>query len=440
MEAPQVAEPSPAPKKSSFKQLWLPFCIAATAEVLMFIPWHWNTRWIGQLSGWVCLGGLAWFFGLAVVCFFQKRIARGFGSLGIMVVLVGLFIPLNFVGLVLGFTSASEDGFADGLQLPKGVALTEPLEITSHDEKGSPEDTFQSAIRSETAKPLPADLKPDLHLPSLERLRKEYPDLLDRYLAAHPGWRLYNEDGGHFATRRWMKGPDWQITLHGYYSFFEGEGQPRFQTRTTLGFSGKTWASGIQRVAADQPETIKTRMYNDLWESYIAVPVGDLLVEQMEQSETQKRRITAVAFAEMEKEFSALLRQPDWQHARLLLPPSAIIRGSPSLTLVTAFQGGIYNARLRANPGEPGQIYLKAFEITRDYRLSSDRLESATNEWIGWSTDAEEQFLSETHFTIYEGDWDQFYGARFEVWFRPDSGAPERKLMEANFKIEGWMR
>lgn len=49
-------------------------------------------------------------------------------------------------------------------------------------------------------------------------------------------------------------------------------------------------------------------------------------------------------------------------------------------------------------------------------------------------------FFSEASFTIYEGDWDKPYAARFEVWFVPDSGKPERKLMEKVFKIEGWQR
>jgi len=30
------------------------------------------------------------------------------------------------------------------------------------------------------------------------------------------------------------------------------------------------------------------------------------------------------------------------------------------------------------------------------------------------------------------------YGARFEDWFAPSSGAAERKLAERTFKIEGW--
>ena len=78
--------------------------------------------------------------------------------------------------------------------------------------------------------------------------------------------------------------------------------------------------------------------------------------------------------------------------------------------------------------------------MTREYGLSADRIKLRTNEWAGWSADAGELFFTEMHFTIYEGDWDQPYAARLELWFEPDSGEPERKLLEEVFRVEGWMR
>jgi len=85
-------------------------------------------------------------------------------------------------------------------------------------------------------------------------------------------------------------------------------------------------------------------------------------------------------------------------------------------------------------------LYLKAFEVTKGTPLSVDRLKERANEWIGWSDDPEELFFSNTHFTIYEGDWGKPYAARVEVWFTPDLGGSDRKLMEKVFKIEGWQR
>ena len=111
--------------------------------------------------------------------------------------------------------------------------------------------------------------------------------------------------------------------------------------------------------------------------------------------------------------------------------------GQPDIILYNDFQGGLYLADIWCNPGEPGLLYLKAFEITRETRLSERRMPKVKADY---SSDPSEMFLREIDFTIYEGNWGQYYGARFEVWFKPDSGQPDRKLLEKNFKIEGWER
>ena len=42
-------------------------------------------------------------------------------------------------------------------------------------------------------------------------------------------------------------------------------------------------------------------------------------------------------------------------------------------------------------------------------------------------------------FTIYEGSWGDKYGARIELWFKPDNGK-EFKVNQKNYIVEGWMR
>ena len=51
-----------------------------------------------------------------------------------------------------------------------------------------------------------------------------------------------------------------------------------------------------------------------------------------------------------------------------------------------------------------------------------------------------DRFSYQVEVTIYEGDWGVYYPARFELWFVPESGLPERKLLEDSFRIEGWQR
>ena len=108
--------------------------------------------------------------------------------------------------------------------------------------------------------------------------------------------------------------------------------------------------------------------------------------------------------------------------------------------LLTGMQPGIYGVVYSLNPGEPGSVYLKAFEVTKGTPLSVDRLEAKSRTRMTWSTESSERFGAKAGFTIYEGDWGKPYAARFEVWFTPDSGKADRKLAERIFKIEGWQR
>ena len=97
---------------------------------------------------------------------------------------------------------------------------------------------------------------------------------------------------------------------------------------------------------------------------------------------------------------------------------------------------------MRCNPGEPGQIYLKAYEITHNTPLSEYALKEHSTERIDWSNDdANELFYTLSSFQIDEGDKGKPYAARFELWFIPDANpSQERKLLERNFKIEGFSK
>ena len=108
--------------------------------------------------------------------------------------------------------------------------------------------------------------------------------------------------------------------------------------------------------------------------------------------------------------------------------------------LYNSFQPGLYEYDFWTGKIESGTIYLKAFEITQEYALSTNRLPKSSSIQIYNPTDSIKKFGTTSHFTIYEGDFGKPYAARFEVWFKPDNGGQERKLLTKNYKIEGWMR
>jgi hypothetical protein len=99
-------------------------------------------------------------------------------------------------------------------------------------------------------------------------------------------------------------------------------------------------------------------------------------------------------------------------------------------------QPGMYKYYLWFAPIEDGTVYLKAFEITENDPLSAERLKARTSVLVNPA----DLTLYSKDFTIYEGDWGQPYGARIEVWFKPSNGKADYRLIQKNYKVEGWMR
>jgi hypothetical protein len=184
---------------------------------------------------------------------------------------------------------------------------------------------------------------------------------------------------------------------------------------------------------------------NNHHESRVMIECGGVWVEIFEQSGNLDRRVTKATVAALEKEFSAFEKAPEAALAgargrsRELASRLASDDDHP-FRLLEGMQPGMYSVVYSLNPGEPGVVYLQAFEVTKDRRLSSYSLERESATRMTWSTDLAERFGAKAGLIITEGDWGKPYAARFEVWLKPDSGKPERKLAERIFKIEGWQR
>ena len=351
---------------------------------------------------------------------------------------------LDHHGDVLGL---SKDHFADELSIPTEL---EQNIVMPGDQVGSPfdsdevyDDDFARAVFAALSKEGGDNPTVTCDLSALSELVHNRRDELMAYLARHPGWWLHEDHGRLCATRRWRNKGVWNHPLHGYYSgnaiqhdrvqnSDASQATPHYQTRTTIGFPfspfGRDGSANHKPVSIARADVSKGSLQS--FQSSERFGDKDFCVEVFEESSARERRITNAVLVFLKDEFLSLTN----------LPPDAVVRGSDEFTLRNGMQPGIYNLTLRINPGEPGLVYLKAFEATKGSRLSKGRLKEASNERIGWSNDPEEKFLYENEFTIYEGDWGKPYAARIEVWFRPDSGQPERKLMERVCKIEGWMR
>ena len=417
-----------------------------------FIAWTMLMHIVGLSSlALLLIAGIV-FFVAWVVSLFKRRWKRALLQAALGVIwMVGFLcgVAMLFVGAMFG---PSEDHFADELTIPPEVEATivtpesgfEDCHFSTADVY---DDDFALSVFKSLAKDGGEDATVTCDLSALADLVHNRRDQLMGYLARHPGWWLHEDRGHLYATRRLRVRGVWNHPLNGYYSGHSRPMRPGenseahrkttcFQTRTTLGFPYSP--SGRER-GAEHPATATVVAGLREWGGSTVNPGDftscecfgdkDFCVEVFEQTTTRERRITNAALTFLKAEF-----------AELKLPADAAKRGPEEFTLRNGLQPGIYNLTLRLNPGEPGVVYLKAFEVTKETRLSERRLYDRSNERIGWSQDPEEKFLYENEFTIYEGDWGKPYAARMEVWFKPDSGKPERKLAERICKIEGWQR
>lgn len=367
------------------------------------------------------------------------------------VLTVGAFVVLGIFAIHSMF-GPSEDGFGKDIVIPPEMVLENPLPETWATNAPAVDALGNQLITSftelnQTSALVTTDLK------CLEQFHGPDRVLLLRHLASSARWRLTEERGKLYAYRRFPLNGMWRCSLNGHYGAFDFEryGDARFQFRILLGIDGpvmdKPWRKKSTSVrVGDAPVALRViddKQCDQGRESYLLLESTGAALEVFEQSQQLARPFTPRAVAQVKNEFDAVLastRAREYGFDEALLPTESISHGLSEIHLVNGMQGGIYQVYAHINPGAAGRVYLKVFEATRNTRLSAGRIAERSLEYTGWSDDPQEQFFYNTEITVYEGDWGVYYPARFELWFVPQDGGPERKLVEKIFKIEGWQR
>lgn len=143
-----------------------------------------------------------------------------------------------------------------------------------------------------------------------------------------------------------------------------------------------------------------------------------------------------------------LYAPPDFYGAHKDLPPDITIDqpldGFPifehvdsiRLAIVNSIQPGIYYYATNYAPSEPGSIYIKVYEMTSLSRLSEKSITESSTQIVL----PEDSTYYSKEFTIYEGSWGDEYGARIELWFKPQQSKSETLIVHSNYVVEGWMR
>lgn len=402
-------------------------------------------------------------FGCGLLMLASKSFARGMANFLFFIIasmasyIFGLSSIVTSV-FVLGVLLQEEDRFGQDIEIPEDMVVEWPGRRAPNPSQAAVEGAQDGegkemlAVLSNQTAGSSESRQISVDLTILNRFVGADRGLLLRHLASSAKWRVTERRGRIYAHRRFVtEGGRWQNSLNGFYTQYDFDpwGSRYFQVRIILAPDGpamsQPWTDRMTdiHVGSGSMTLQLHESTNQGFESYLVVQSDGPALEIYEDTKIRARPFTALALEKIESELAALWRSDAARTNGFdpsLVPPESVNRGRPEIELVRGMQGGIYVAYGYVNPSEQGHVYLKAFEATTNQRLSAGRISERSTEHVGWSDDPDEMFFYNTEVTVYEGSWGVYYPARFELWFVPVSGGPERKLVEKIFMIEGWQR
>jgi len=310
----------------------------------------------------------------------------------------------------------------------------------------------------ELTTPVEAEIKLDTHL-VINRFNSTNIETLKRYIAGNSRWEIRKEqkyDGSKnsydeivYSIRREERNGKYETTLNGYYDDFGGNSDI-YQTRVIISF-GKPHGHGNDTTHVTYAylgdKTIKTIIESEEPgvpgnSSYIILHGSCMNIEIYEQAKKLDRKFTIQTLYALDKELTMVLENLQQIEQTGFAPvPEFYPVGIDSnyINIEDGMQPGIYVVKAGLSLTEKGEVFVKVFKSKTNQRLSPGEISPRTTRTIGWSKDGSKVFLYESDLTVYEGDWDHTYKARFEIWFRSEKGS-EKKLAEKERMINGWER
>ena len=349
---------------------------------------------------------------------------------------------------------ADPQAFWENVTVPEGIEMAEPiLSTASGIEEKLATDPYSQALLRAATDPNSSRTMAVCDISALDRLCAEREGWLLRYLACNPGWRLYTRYGRLLAERRVRRGDqwhwqDWEVQLDGVPDVSKGdEFEMDFDTvesHSTICFGGLEFNWAKCKSGGQVPLPLKQE--GDDFNQIETVCDGEKLsLDVYELTTFATSRVVQAAFDLTQKEFMDVRNTTNWAQMKALLPEGSVRKGPASLEVLCQLtsRGEILNYAYQSwvNPGEPGETYLRAFELSQGVELGFGKdgypahLKYETREHSGWSENPEEKFMIGSGLTL--GIKSRFCAVRLEVWFIPANGGPERKLVERVFRVKG---
>lgn len=154
-------------------------------------------------------------------------------------------------------------------------------------------------------------------------------------------------------------------------------------------------------------------------------------------------RLEGYTLQQLDATFAELAANPTRETLDVMLP----LPVPPSLHLSQGSQPGIYDITLLLpkDARTDGHYEIHAYEYNTGQELDLDRdacrislTQAQDSRQRVWELDSLRAWTM-TYFMVYTGDWGQYYGSRWELWFVPNKGERE-KVCEQLFLMQGWMR
>jgi len=315
---------------------------------------------------------------------------------------------------------------------------------------------LQRALKESLAYPATADTlanaEVNIHIPDFKYFAEGRTDVLLRHLQASPEWRVCKERDGFVAYRRMKQEGQWQDGSNGFHADLVND-ETFHQIRYLFRFSERPyglyarWAKANHVMAVD-PLVGKTHVRLHLSDqgitSYVAIGMKGLWFEFHEQTKKEPRQYTRDAIKWLQAFLSEVRNAAEevkvCGYASTLMPANTVRSGQPVLQVEDGIQPGIYAVRAWVNPQQEGYVYVKVFHAQTGEALSAEAIALRSREYTGFSREENRLFFYSCEVTVYEGDWDHSYEARFEVWFQPEDSGLERKLVETTRQVFGWQR
>jgi len=312
-------------------------------------------------------------------------------------------------------------------------------------------DVYSKVLLETASDPRKSHTNLHCDISALDWLCKHGTDRLRQYLACNPGWCFCRKNDRDVASRRVLKGGQWhnqkwEIDYDVEVSDEDGDGfGDDVCSMCTIDLAPYEFYGTKCRSGENVKLDLKP-LKDDKNDSEVVCYGDSVMLNVVEWSSFTTCRVMQTVIDLTKEEFEKVRCATNWPMLKAALPEGAVRNGSATLDLFEMWNscgklmGHTYQAWV--NPGELGETYLRAFEVSQGVELGAGTdgedayLLRDTREYSGWSDDAEEKFLIGAKFG-FRGITDKTFAVRLEVWFRPANGGPDRKLVERVFRIDG---